>query len=49
VELRGPQARAVHRVDDTLGMIVAEHPDGQDLGREAAGDVVHALRGDLAG
>ncbi len=34
VELRGAEPGAVHDLHDPLGRLVAEHPDGEDLGRE---------------
>ena len=40
VQLGGLQAGLVAQLDDPLGQLVAEHADGQDLGRQAAGDVV---------
>ncbi|MEZ5233055.1 MAG: hypothetical protein R2749_10160 [Acidimicrobiales bacterium] len=39
VQLGGPQPALVADLDGTLGRLVAEHADGEDLGREAAHDV----------
>jgi hypothetical protein len=49
VQLRGLEAGAVDGVDDAVGVLVAEHADGEDLRWEPAGDVVHLLRRHLAG
>src|SRR5690349_723119 len=47
MELCRPQTGAMDGVDDPFWMLVAEDADGQDLRREAAGDVVHLLSRDL--
>ena len=43
VELGPLDAGAVHDLDHPLGMLVAEHADRHDLGREPTGDVVDLL------
>jgi hypothetical protein len=48
VQLRSLHPAAVDDVDDARRVLVAEHADGEDLGRQAPGDVVGDLRGDLA-
>ena len=47
MELDGLDAGAVSDLDHTAGKLVAEHADGEDLGWQPAGDVVHLLRRDL--
>jgi hypothetical protein len=49
VELRGPEPGPVDDVDDPLPGLVAEHPHGDDLGRQALDDVGGLLGSDLPG
>ena len=49
VELDRLDPGSMGDLDHAPGQFVAEHADGEDLGWQAAGDVVHLLRGDLAG
>ena len=48
VQLGAFDPGAVDDLDHSLGMLVAEHADGHDLRRQAAGDVVDLLDGHLA-
>ena len=47
VELGGTQAGALHLLHHTLRRLVPEDPDGQDLRRQALGDVAGQLHRDL--
>ncbi len=49
VELGAPQAGLGDDLHDPLGGLVAEDPDGQDVGRQPLGDVAGDRGGDLAG
>jgi hypothetical protein len=47
VELGAPEAGLVDDGHDPLGRLVAEHADGEGLGRQPPGDVAGRLGGDL--
>ena len=48
VQLRALETRLVHEIDDALRRLVAEHADGQHLGRQPAHDVAGPHRLQLA-
>ena len=48
VQLRATKTGVVHDLDQALGPLVPEDPDGHGLGRQALDDVAHGIGPDLA-